>query len=173
MNREQRRAYNKQHKTKYTREDFDTALALARITNGQFDFNDVARAHNFVHIDNTELAPDGTVVKINYEDVYKRPQEDLTDEFKEFVEANKDTEFHLTRESAKDSLVCLEEDVRYAEIDGKQVVKPKFLFDLYSDLLIKTEDGFKPPYEVDEDMKNYVLAPAVKAHEETVKDKEN
>ena len=47
-----------------------------------------------------------------------------------------------------DSLVSLEEDEN----------RPRFLFDLYADLFIKTEDGFKHPVEIDKGFSDYVPA---------------
>ena len=158
MNRAQRRAYNKANKTSYTKEQFDIAYALSRLQNGEFDMDDLAKARQYVHIDNTELVPDGTVVKLNYNEIYSRPTDMLTDEFKAWVEENKDKEFHVTREGTSNSLVALEEDKRTTELDGKIVEAPRWLFDLYSDLLVKTDEGFKPPYAIDAEMKDYVPA---------------
>lgn len=140
MNRAQRRAYNKLHKTSYTKEQFEAALLLARLNaGGDFDLEKLAATSKFLHMDNIELVPDGTVVKLNYDNIYSRPQDELTDKFKTWVEANKDKEFHITREDAKDSLVCLEED-------DSEV---RWLFDLYSDILVKQGDAWVPPYELE------------------------
>lgn len=89
--------------------------------------------------DNEEIFPNGTVVKINYEAFSKRNPAQFTEEYLAWVEENKDREFHLEREPERENnLVMLEEDIRFNE-DGEQ--KPKWLFDLFSDLLVQDESG--------------------------------
>ena len=152
MNRAERRAYNKKHKTSFTKEDFEIALLMGRLkAGGDVDFEELARQSPYVHLDNVELVPDGTLVKLNYEAIKSRPQGDLTDMFKKWIEENKDKEFHITREQSRDSLVCLEEDD--SEI--------KWLFDLYSDILVKQDDKWVPVYEIDKGLKDYVPADLV------------
>lgn len=154
MNRAQRRKYNKDHKTSYSKAEFDLALAMARIRNGDVSYDDIAKLHGAAHMDNEVIAPEGCEVKLDYDGIMARPQNMLTDEFKAWVEENKEKEFHLTREGAADSLVSLVEDVRYADVDGEQVMAQRWLFDLYSDLLIKSGDDWKHAYEI-EDEGNY------------------
>ena len=152
MNRAQRRAYNKKHKTSYTKAEFEAALLFARLSaGGDVDFEKLAASSPYVHMDNEELVPNGSLVKLNYENIYSRPQDDLTDKFKAWVEENKDKEFHLTREGAKDSLVCLQED-------DSEV---RWLFDLYSDILVKDGDKWVAPYELDTSLKEYQSADMV------------
>lgn len=149
MNREERRRYNKKHGTKHDRAWFDRMLLNARLVSKTgLDVSEMARQQHYIHFDNELLAPNGTTVKLNYDDIYARPQDDLTDKFKEFVESHKDMEMHITREDVVDSLVSLEEDEN----------RPRFLFDLYADLLIETEDGFKHPVEIDKGFSDYVPA---------------
>ena len=152
MNRAQRRAYNKKHKTAYTKEQFEAALLLARLNaGGEFDLEKLAATSKYLHMDNIELVPDGTEVKLNYDAIKSRPQGDLTDKFKEWVEVHKDQIFHITREGSKDSLVCLQED-------DSEV---RWLFDLYSDILVKNADQWVPPYELDTSLKEYQPADIV------------
>lgn len=141
MNREQRRKYNKAHKTNFTKQEFDMMIAIERIKKGIPNFEDLDLPQDFMHIDNTELCPDGTAVKLHFESLELRCQHiDKTNElFRQWVEeAKKDPDkiYHITREEARHSLVCLEEDERYIEIDGEKKRAPRWLFDLYSDLEI-------------------------------------
>lgn len=148
MNRAQRRAFNKQHKTSFTREEFDKIMALARLEMGQYTREDLAKAGAFEHYDDEELVPNGTKVKLNYENIMKRNVQELSTDFVKWVEDHKDEEFHVTREENSHALVCLEEDERYAEVDGEKVLAPKWLFDLYSDLLIEDDGEWVMPGKV-------------------------
>lgn len=153
MNREDRRKYNKEHKTNYSKTDFEIMLGVNRLVNsGEIDLGEIARKHVYEHLDNENIAPEGCIVKFNKANILSRPKDILLNTFVEFVQQNMENEFHLTRSEAQNGLVCLAEDERYSEVDGERVKQPKFLFDLYSDLLIKTEDGeFKEPFLVDKD----------------------
>lgn len=106
-------------------------MAMRRVQNGTADSKDIEilRNSNFAHLDNEMACPNGTKCKLNTEGIQARPQDDLTDKFKTWIEANKDKEFTITREGARNSLVCLTEDE----------TEPKWLFDLYTDLLIFDE----------------------------------
>lgn len=182
MNREMRRKLNKQNKTKFTKEEFDYMVALERIKNGVLDLSDLTGAGSYVHIDNEELAPNGTAVKLNFDSLeYRVKNVDKTNEyFRNWVaEAAKDKNkiYHITREGAKQSLVCLEEDDREVELDGKTVKAPKVLFDLYSDLLVEYNGKWVLLGSVDENtFKDYVSvrvpAPKSEAEEEN-KNEEN
>lgn len=147
MNRAQRRLYNKKNKTNYTKEQLDTMMAIERIKNGVFDLSDLKVPQDFIHMDNTELVPDGTEVKLNFESLEARcTHVDKSNElFRNWVaEVKKEPDkiYHVTREEAKNSLVCLAEDEREVEIDGKKVKAPKWLFDVYADVFVKDEiDG--------------------------------
>ena len=143
MGRAERRAYNKKHKIKLTREEFDARIAMARIQVGNFNFSDLKISNDFAHMDNYELAPDGCVCKLNYEAIISRPQSDKMPEFLQWVEEHKDMDLHLTREDSVNSLVCFEEDERYRENPetGEEERIPRWCFDTYTDILIKQEDG--------------------------------
>lgn len=147
MNRAQRRLFNKRNKTHYTKEQFELMQAVDRIKNGNYNLSDLNVPKDFVHIDNEELVPNGTEVKLNFESLdFRCSHVDKTNElFRNWVaEAHKDEDkvYHITREGAKNSLVCLEEDDREVELDGKMVKAPKWLFDLMTDIKIKDpKDG--------------------------------
>lgn len=145
-----RRKYNKKNHTNYTREEFAQIVAMARIKSGNMNFSDLGLNKPFVHMDNEVVAPEDSIVKLNYDKIYDRPTEDKTQEFIDWVEANKDKEFHLTREGAENSLVSLKEDIRYTELDGEKVQSPRWLFDLYCDLLIKYNDEWHTAIEIEE-----------------------
>ena len=157
MNREQRRRFNKKNKTHWTKEQFETFLALERLKNGNYDLSNLdLKDHEFIHVDNTELAPDGTEVKLNFNSLdYRCEHVDKTNEyFRNWVaEAKKDPDkiYHITREGARQSLVCLEEDDHEVELDGKMVKAPRLLFDLYADLLVFYEGNWIPLGTVDDE----------------------
>lgn len=154
MNRAERRAFNKQHKTNYTKQELETAMALARLQSGQGLEESMIKnlvENGVAHLDNYELVPDGTEVMLNYEEIQRRPQQDLTDEFKNWVEENKEKVFHLTREGSQNSLVCLEEDMRKAVLDGEEVDAPRWMFDLYSDIMVKYNGEWVPVWKYDQE----------------------
>ena len=72
-----------------------------------------------------------------------RPNADKTEGFLQWVEEHKDIELHVTREGAANSLICFAEDVRYTTDPetGEEVRVPPWLFDTYTDILIKDIDG--------------------------------
>ena len=153
MGRAERRAYNRKHKTKLTREQFDSMIALARIKAGNFDFNDLQVSPDFAHADNYELVPEGCPCKLNYDAIMARPQADKIPDFLKWVEKHKDVELHVTREGAANSLICFKEDERYTEHPdtGERVRIEPWLFDTYTDILIKDEDGtYKTVLEIEE-----------------------
>lgn len=157
MNREQRRRYNKKNKTHWTKEQFETFLALERLKRGNYDLSNMdLKDHEFIHVDNTELAPDGTEVKLNFDSLdYRCNHVDKTNEYFRnwVVEAKKDPDkiYHITREGAKQSLVCLEEDDHEVELDGKMVKAPRLFFDTYADLLFEYEGNWVPLGSVDDE----------------------
>ena len=113
LGRAERRAYNRKHKTKLTREQFDSLIALARINAGNFNFSDLQVSPDFAHADNYELVPEGCPCKLNYDAIMSRPQADKVPEFLQWVKEHKDVELHVTREGAANSLICFKEDERY------------------------------------------------------------
>ncbi len=154
MNRAQRRKFNKEHKTTYTKEEFEIAIALARLQSGTGLDADALRTlmqHGVAHLDNEELVPTGTEVKINADEILSRKATDYTEEYRSWVDEHKDDIFHLMREEGKNSLVCLEEDNHTGVVDGNEVVADKWLFDLYTDILVKDKDTneWVPVYTLD------------------------
>lgn len=155
MGRAERRAYNRKHKTKLTREEFDSLIAVARIQAGNYDFSDLQVSNDFAHLDNYELVPDGCACKLNYDAIMSRPQADKNPDFLQFVEEHKNDILHVTRENAVNSLICFEEDNRYVTDPetGEQVRVQPWLFDTYTDILIESSDGtYKTVLEVEEEM---------------------
>jgi hypothetical protein len=153
LGRAERRAYNRKHKANLTREQYDSLIALARINSGNFDFSDLQVSPDFMHADNTELVPEGCACKLNYDAVMKRPKADKNPDFLQWVEEHKDVELHVTREGATNSLICFKEDIRYKEDPetGEQVRVEPWLFDTYTDILIKDDDGtYKTVLEIEE-----------------------
>lgn len=156
MNREQRRKFNKKNKTNYTKEQFDLMLAIERLKHGNLDFRGLNLPHDFVHMDNTELVPEGTVCKLNYQAIKNRFDKNSAgyqEGYKEWVEQHREEEFHVTREFAQQSCVCLKEQVEKADEEGLL----KFLWDLYSDLLFQDAQGeWKPLSQIDPNMNTYL-----------------
>lgn len=151
MNRAERRKFNKLHKTSYSKKDFDMAILLDKMKRNQgLSDEDIETlmTMNVAHYDNEELVPDGTQVKLNYEAIKSRPQKDLSDAYKAWLEENKDKEFHISRENVESSLVALAEDLREVEIDGVKKKAPQWLFDLYSDLYIMYNDEYHTMQEI-------------------------
>lgn len=151
MNREQRRRLNKKNHVNWTKEEWMGYFAYQRLKSGASltSLDDVPSG--ILHIDNTDLVPDGKLVKLNYEEIksrFDKKPTDYSEEFKEWVEKNKNKKFHVTREGAKNSLVCLEEDQREKEIDGKVVKVDKWLFDCVNDLLIQKKGEWVTPYSI-------------------------
>ena len=159
MNRAQRRAYNKKNHTKFTREEFEAMFTLQKLQSGKFTAEDYRKVNNLIHMDNEQIAPDGCIVKLDYEAIMSRPQADLTDEFKQWIEENKDKEFHLTREGTTSSLVSFEEDIKETELDGEVVRKPRWMFDLFTDLYVKVGDEFKKPFDIENSTEGYEEVP--------------
>lgn len=154
MNREQRRRLNKKNHVNWTKEEWMGYFAWQSLKSGGGLSSLADMPSSIVHIDNTELVPDGKVVKLNYADIKERFDKnasDYSEEFKVWIEANKNKKFHVTREGAKNSLVCLIEDDREVEIDGKKVKADKWLFDCVNDLLIQKKGEWVTPYSIMEE----------------------
>lgn len=156
MNREQRRKFNKKHKTKFTKSEFDLMLAIERIKQGNLNLSGLDLPYDFAHMDNTELVPEGTLCKLNYAALQERFQKNSTgyqEGYKEWVERHHEEEFHVTREGAELSCVCLKEQVEHAEEEGVL----KFLWDVYADLLFQDENKeWKPLSQIDPNMNSYL-----------------
>jgi len=132
MNRADRRKFNKQHKTNYTKEQMDVLEFFAKMRAGEIDAKSFSELNDmpFIRLDHELIAPDGTEVKLRADDILSRP-DIKNDKYIEFVKNNTDKILHITRENgAKENLVTIEEDQEKI-----------WLFDIYSDLLFKKEDG--------------------------------
>lgn len=133
MNRQQRRQFNKKNKTNYTKEEFFNMELWAKLRAGNLDvkeMRDIKLFNNMIHIDNPDLAPDGTEVMLNYEHIMSGPTKDKTQKYLTWIEENKDKVFHIKRDEDKSettSLVGLAED------------ENKWLFDTYADLLYQMD----------------------------------
>lgn len=141
MNREQRRRFNKKHKTNFTAANFQAYELYRKLQQGTLDTKDIdpALLGSVIHIDNEEMVPEGTPVKLAYDNIKARPQNDLTDKFKEWIEEHKGQILHVTREEANSSLVCVQEDVKYVKEhftdEDRNIGHIPWLFDIYSDFL--------------------------------------
>ena len=181
MNRKQRRLFNKTNKTNFTKAEFEAMLNLERIKSGNFGFEkiELPKDREYKHYDNEELAPEGIEVKLNFDSLeFRRNHVDATNKaFCDWIgEAKKEPDkiYHLTREGARSSLVCLKEDQRTIEIDGKRVDAPKWLFDLYADLLFEYKGKWVSLGEVDDNLfKDYIVLKENKNNEEKAIEKEN
>lgn len=144
MNREQRRKFNKQHKTHYTREDFLQIELYQALRAGDLDINSMTpeQMPEGFHVDNEELVPEGTEVKLNYELIKGR--KGVTNKYLEWIEAHKDEVLHVTREEANSSLVCVKEDVKQVKEnfmnEDRDMGHVPWLFDIYSDFLYHDEE---------------------------------
>lgn len=130
MNREERRRFNKKNKTNYTKEQLDAIEFYAKLRSGNIDTKHLSDLKDlpFVHIDPEVAAPNGAEVMIR-EDLFKR-KDIKNPRYIEFVNGNIGKICHISRENADGSLVTLEEDPEKI-----------WLFDIFSDLLFKNEDG--------------------------------
>lgn len=128
MNRQQRRMFNKQHKTNFSKNDFLQWEIYQKIKGGELKSDEFTSAieAGVLAVDNEELVPEGTAVKLNYDRIKERNQTNFTDKYKDWIEQNKDKIFHITREQAKNSLVCLKENLEEGGC---------WLFDIFNDLL--------------------------------------
>lgn len=145
MNREQRRKLNKKYGVKYSANDWALIELYQKMRAGDLDVKSLKdlspELRDAVHIDNEELVPNGTAVKLNVADILTRPTRGVTQQFRDWVQAHSEDVFHVTREQAQSSLVCLEEDVRWVKENlqdtdkGDDLGHVPWLFDIYSDLL--------------------------------------
>lgn len=129
MNRAQRRRFNKIHKTSFDKKDFDVLQSYIRIREGNFNLDDILLTKDYINVDNEELVPEGTEVKLNSESLLAFAEKNnLTPTYIEWVKANTESVFHITREQGRNSLVCLKEDIATS-------THSPWLFNIYTDLL--------------------------------------
>ena len=132
MNRAERRKFNRKNKTNFTKEQMDAIEFYSKMRSGEIQINSMAQFKDlpFVKIDHEVVAPNGTEVKIRYDDIVSR-KDIKNDKYIDFVTQNKDSILHISRDNgASGSLVTLEEDPDKI-----------WLFDIYTDLLFQTKDG--------------------------------
>ena len=134
MNRADRRRFNKKNHTNYTRDQMNAIEMYAKLRSGNIDIKHISdfKDNKFFKFDGKVLAPDGREVKLHYEAIKSRPDK-LADKYIEFIESHKDEILHISRKNTDgkpDTLVTVEEDLDSI-----------WLFDIYSDLLFKNEDG--------------------------------
>lgn len=112
-NRQSVREFNRKNKTNYTKaelEALDFAIKFRAGNANVQSMSDLA-LNPFINIELEEPIPEGTEVKLNYDVITKRPTYlRLSQKYKDFIEANKDTILHTTDENAKKGYVCLAED---------------------------------------------------------------
>lgn len=144
MNREQRRRMNKKYHVNYDANEWAMIELYQKVRAGDLDVKDLGElspeVRSGIHIDNEELVPEGTEVKLNAKDILTRPVKGVTQQFRDWIKEHEDQIFHVTREQAQSSLVCLAEDVGWVKENLKDEDKGNighvpWLFDIYSDLL--------------------------------------
>lgn len=145
MNREQRRRFNKKHKTNFTKAEFDQFEFYQRLKAGEVSLDELSQLPEGMHLDNEELVPEGIPVKLAYDDIMSRPKKGLTNEFLTWIEEHKDEVMHVTRKNAQSSMVCLSEDKpwlkeNYTDEDTNIGHVP-WLFDIWSDLLYENPEN--------------------------------
>ena len=155
-NRAERRAYNKKNKSSYTLQDFALSRAIQGLQSGEnIDWLKKYLPTDMVaHKDNWELFPDGTKVMLNYEGINARPKKYLSDQLKNWVEENKEEIFTIFRDKEDPDTKGLI-SVRYVDSTKDTEMSKTWLFDLYSDLLVWSdeENKFVAPQKV-EDVEN-------------------
>lgn len=149
MNREQRRKLNRKYKVNYDANEWAMIELYSKVRAGDLDVKDLRdlnpEVRAGIHIDNEELVPEGTPCKLNVADILTRPLKGITEKYLNWVKAHEGIVFHVTREQANSSLVCLKEDVEecsshLSEADMDHV---PWLFDIYSDLLYEDKGEWK------------------------------
>lgn len=145
MNRQQRRAFNKRNNTNYSKEEFALIDLLMKLKTGKSLTEEelALLPKEYVTIDNETRAPEGSLVKLNYDRIKENRGTKGNPMYLDWIELNKDREFHLTREQGENSLVCLKEDLedlREKANKGEETRQP-WLFDIFSDLLFFNEES--------------------------------
>lgn len=145
MNREHRRKLNKKNKLNLNKEEWERAMALARLRAGAFTQADIDLMQEYVDYDDPDKYPEGTVVKIS-------PDIKLDDKeqpFKDWVTSHMETEMHIVRDDNRQALVSLAEDTHtFTDDNGEQKEAPKWYFSLNHDLLVKTANGWMKAMEI-------------------------
>lgn len=130
-NRERVREFNRKYKTNYTRQELEAIEFSMKFRAGNLDVKsmyDLSLTNSLIHIDNEDNVPEGCEVKLAYDKIKARPPK-MNQKFIDFVEEHKDEVLHVTRENAKNSLVCLQEDPEKI-----------WLFNIIHDFLYKVGD---------------------------------
>ena len=112
-NRQSVRAFNRKHKPNYTKAELEALEFAIKFRAGNANVQSMSdlALNPFINIELEEPIPEGTEVKLNYETIKSRPTYPrLSQKYKDFIEANKDTVLHTTDENAKKGYVCLAED---------------------------------------------------------------
>lgn len=112
-NRQSVREFNRKHKTNYTKAELEALDFAIKFRAGNVNVQSMSdlALNPFINIELEEPIPEGTEVKLNYETIKSRPTYPrLSQKYKDFIEANKDTILHTTDENAKKGYVCLAED---------------------------------------------------------------
>lgn len=152
MNREQRRKLNKKHHVNYSKEDWAMIELYSKVRAGDLDVQDLTELdpelREGIHIDNEELVPEGTEVKLNAKDILSRSSKGVTEQYRNWIKAHENDIFHVTREQAQSSLVCLKEDIGWVkenlqDADKGEIGHVPWLFDIYSDLLYLNKETNK------------------------------
>lgn len=148
MNRKQRRKLNKQHHVNYNANEWAMIELYAKLRAGDLDVKDLSalspEVRAGIHIDNEELVPEGTPVKLNVADILTRPTKGVTDKYLTWIKEHENIVFHVTREQANSSLVCLKEDVDACLQQTESTMDHlPWLFDIYSDLLYEENGEWK------------------------------
>jgi len=153
LNRAQRRQANRRFRTHYKRQDFDLFVAVERLKHGITDLSDLDIPAEMMHLDNQDLAPDGTKVMLNADAILSRNGK-WNPRFLDWVRFYRNKVFTITREDTERSLVALtEDDPLHDESFLGEDEKPRqrWLFDLYTDLLVRDDDfEFKPLAQIEE-----------------------
>ena len=153
LNRAQRRQANRRFRTHYKRQDFDLFIAVERLKHGITDLSDLDIPAEMMHLDNQDLAPDGTKVKLNADAILNRKGK-WNQRFLDWVRFYKNRTFTITREDTERSLVALTEDDPLHDesfLGEEEKPRQRWLFDLYTDLLVRDDDfEFRPLAEIEE-----------------------
>lgn len=153
LNREQRRKLNRKYKVNYSADEWAMIELYSKIRAGDLDVKDLndltPELRENVHIDNEELVPEGTPVRLNAAEILSRPRKGVTEKYLKWVDEHRDVTFHVTRDQANSSLVCLQEDVEECRMHSETLTEVDkldhlpWLFDIYSDLLYDDNGEWK------------------------------